>query len=200
MVNSGNTPSAREFNIRLLPPEAAGDSNLMSTLAGLVNDVYADAEEGLWAEGTARTTTIELARFTRAGEFAVASQGDRPLGCVRVRKLGDDACELSVLAVAPIHRGTGIGRELVRFAEQRARERGCGTIRLDVLVPFEWKHPSKEFLDQWYRRMGYDVTGTGRVADYYQDLFPLLATPCGFRIYQKDIRPAAAPSTPHGNA
>ena len=35
----------------MLPPEAAEDSELISALAKLVNEVYASAEAGLWTEG-----------------------------------------------------------------------------------------------------------------------------------------------------
>src|ERR1700742_2306221 len=196
MANSGDAPGAQAFTIRLLPSETAEDSVLMSELAGLVNEVYEDAEEGLWTEGAARTSAAEVAGFTKAGEIAIASQDDRLVGCVRVRRLDDDACELGMLAAVPSHRGIGIGRELVRFAEQWARDCWCSIMQLEVLVPFGWKHPSKEFLDQWYRRIGYDVTGTGSVAEYYPDLFALLATPCDFRIYRKDIGTGGHVATP----
>ena len=33
------------------PPEAAEDSDLISALAKLVNEVYASAEDGLWTGG-----------------------------------------------------------------------------------------------------------------------------------------------------
>jgi GNAT superfamily N-acetyltransferase len=184
---SGSRTAAPAFKVRLLSPEAAGDRALISALANLVNEVYASAEEGLWAEGATRTSAAEMAEFTKAGEVAIAYRDDRLLGCIRIRKLDDGASEFGMLAAAHSHRGIGIGRELVRFAEQRARDSRCGTMQLELLVPHEWKHPSKEFLDQWYSRIGYDVVGAGSVAEYYPDLFPLLATPCGFRIYRKNI-------------
>ena len=34
------------------PPEAAEDSDLISALTKLVNEVYASAKDGLWTEGS----------------------------------------------------------------------------------------------------------------------------------------------------
>lgn len=190
---SESRAAAPAFEVRLLSPEAAEDSALVSALASLVNEVYASAEEGLWTEGATRTSAAEMAEFTKAGEIAIASRDDRLLGCIRIRKLGDGASEFGMLAAAHSHRGIGVGRELVRFAEQRARDSGCDIMQLELLVPCEWKHPSKEFLDRWYSRIGYDVVGAGSVAEYYPGLSPLLATPCSFRIYRKNIGTSGPP-------
>lgn len=160
----------------------------MRGLADLVNDVYAVAEEGLWVDGATRTSAAEVADFTQAGEIAVAVQGERLIGCARIQRLDENMSEFGMLAVAPSHRSLGIGRELVQFAEQRGRDIGCDTMQLELLVPRGWKHPSKEFLAQWYERMGYSAGTTGPVDELYPNLSPLLATPCEFVIYRKTIR------------
>jgi Acetyltransferase (GNAT) family len=85
------------------------------------------------------------------------------------------------------HRGTGVGRELVRFAERWGREQGMDTMQLEVLVPRQWAHPSKEFLKAWYTRVGYRPVRTGQFEESYPELAPLLATPCDFVIYHKDL-------------
>ena len=64
--------SSRPF--RLLEPAVADDARLVDQLTGLVNDVYATAESGLWRDGTTRTTASELAELIRAGEIAVAAR------------------------------------------------------------------------------------------------------------------------------
>jgi GNAT superfamily N-acetyltransferase len=178
---------AQEFKAELLPPAIAGDMVAVSGLTDLVNQVYARAEDGLWIDGATRTSVADMAAFVRSGELAVAIQDERLLGCVRIRRLDDEVSEFGMLAVDPGYRGTGIGRELVRFAERQACTSGCGVMQLELLVPRQWKHPSKEFLDQWYTRIGYAITGTGPVAEFYPDLSHLLATPCDFRIYRKKI-------------
>jgi hypothetical protein len=42
--------------VHLLDPAAGDDARLVDRLTGLVNDVYATAESGLWREGAKRTT------------------------------------------------------------------------------------------------------------------------------------------------
>ena len=70
-----------------------------------------------------------------------------------------------MLVADPAHRGTGVGRELIRYAERWSRERGLGTMQLEVLVPRQWSHPSKEFLKAWYTRLGYRPVRTGQVEE-----------------------------------
>ena len=89
-------------------------------------------------------------------------------------------------------RRQGIGRELVRFAERWSREQGLDTMQLEVLVPRQWSHPSKEFLRAWYTRIGYRPVRTGQFEESYPELAPLLATPCDFVIYHKSMRTLSA--------
>ena len=46
---------------------------------------------------------------------------------------------------------------------------------------------SKEFLKAWYTRVGYRPVRTGQFEESYPELAPLLATPCDFVIYHKDL-------------
>lgn len=176
--------------IAMLPCAAAGDVGLMAVLTGLVNDVYAAAEEGLWVQGTSRTSIDDVTGLVRAGQLAVARAGGQIIGCVRIRVLGGRVGEFGMLAVVPACRGTGVGRELVRFAEQAARSRRCDAMQLEVLVPRGWSHPCKDFLTGWYTRIGYQPVRVGAVEESCPELAPFLAAPCDFVIYRRSLRPS----------
>ncbi|HEY0539176.1 MAG TPA: GNAT family N-acetyltransferase [Actinoallomurus sp.] len=177
-----------ERPVEPLPPAAADDTATVTRITDLINEVYASAEEGLWADGAKRTNPEEVAGFVRAGQIAVARIDGRLVGCVRIREVNDTTSEFGMLAADPAHRGLGVGRDLVRFAERGVRNAGHDTMRLELLVPREWSHPSKEFLAGWYGRLGYTVTGVGAVEESYPGLAPLLATTCDFVIYEKTLR------------
>ena len=179
--------AADDAQIALLPGAAAGDARLMATLAELINDVYAAAEAGLWTDGVARTTVGEVTETVRAGQLAVASASGLILGCVWIHFVAAGVAEFGMLAVVPARRGTGLGRELVQFAERVARERQCVTMQLEVLVPREWTHPSKELLIGWYSRIGYQRHRADAIEECYPRLAPLLAAPCDFVTYRKDL-------------
>ena len=179
------------IEIELLPLAASDDASLMERVAELTNEVYKVAEDGLWTDDATRTTADEVARLTLAGEVAVARLEGRIVGSVRVQRLDEDTGEFGMLVADPAHRGLGVGRELIRFAERKCRADGLGTMQLELLVPREWSHPMKEFLDAWYTRIGYRVARTGKFDQAYPNLAPLLATPCDFVIYQKDLAAGA---------
>lgn len=173
--------------VELLEPEAADDARLTERLARLVNDVYAVAEAGLWRDGADRTTTAEIAGLVRAGEIAVATRDGEIAGAVRVHDVADDVSEFGMLVADPAQRGTGVGRALVEFAEERSRARGMRAMQLELLLPRTGTHPSKELLRDWYGRIGYRRIGTGSIEDTHPQLAPLLATPCDLAVFEKPL-------------
>jgi GNAT superfamily N-acetyltransferase len=180
-------PTSARLEVQLLPAAASDDAALIKRITDLINDVYAVAEDGLWVDGATRTTVDEVAELSRAGQIAVVRLRGRIVGCIRVQRLDEVAGEFGMLAVDRAHRGVGLGRELVRFAERKCRADGLRIMQLELLVPRHWTHPTKDFLDAWYTRIGYRVARTGTIDEAYPALAPLLATPCDVVIYQKDL-------------
>jgi GNAT superfamily N-acetyltransferase len=176
--------TARDLRLGVL---SEADNATVTALTDLVNEVYASSEKGLWIEDAARTTPAELGGLVHAGQIAVARLDGRLAGCVRVRRLDASASEFGMLAASPAYQGIGVGRALVRYAEQRGRDEGSRVMRLELLVPREWSHPSKEFLAAWYGRIGYRPVRTGTVADSHPDLASSLATPCDVVVYEKPL-------------
>jgi ribosomal protein S18 acetylase RimI-like enzyme len=85
-----------------------------------------------------RATTARLVDDPNT-EFLLAAPGDgaRATGVCQLRYrlsvwTGADDCWLEDLYVEDSTRGTGLGRALVEAAFERARERGCRRIELDV--------------------------------------------------------------------
>jgi GNAT superfamily N-acetyltransferase len=173
-----------ETSVRLL---GAADSGLADHLAGLINGVYAVAEDGLWRDGFKRTNPAEMAELIAAGQIAVAERAGDIAGTVEIADIAADATIFGMLAAAPEQRGAGVGRALLDFAERHSRERGRRTMQLELLVPRGWKHPSKEFLKGWYGRRGYRVVRTAALDELYPHVAPMLACPCDLLIYEKPL-------------
>ncbi len=176
-----------EAEVGIVRAAASGGVTLAAGLAALVNEVYAVAEEGLWVDGAARTTSAEITGLVRAGELAVARREGVIVGCVRVRRLDDDRGESGMLAASPAQRGTGVGPAPLRFAEELSAAKGLRVMQLELLVPRDWAHPSKTFLEGWYTRSGYRLVRTDRPEEAIPHLAKLLATACDFRIYHKAL-------------
>jgi ribosomal protein S18 acetylase RimI-like enzyme len=94
-----------------------------------------------------------------ANEAAAPLHEVQPLACIArqpggqvvggaVGRTWGIACELQQLWVDPVHRRRGIGAQLVREFERRARARGCRTFYLET---FSFQAPSL------YHSLGYSV-------------------------------------------
>jgi amino-acid N-acetyltransferase len=72
--------------------------------------------------------TEELVRRTRAsiekslGDFYIFEIDKNPVACVALHELEPGKAELACLYVSPLHENQGIGRKLIQFAENKARE------------------------------------------------------------------------------
>jgi GNAT superfamily N-acetyltransferase len=173
--------------IEALSATSAGDGVLMTGITDLINVVYAEAERGLWQQNAARTNLDEVIALTRAGELAIARSDGQLTGVVRIQQLDGDTGEFGMLAADPAFRGRGIGRDLIRYAEDATRSSGRRYMQLELLVPRTWTLASKEFLAAWYDRLGYRLQRVGQIEEAYPDLAPLLSTPADFRIYRKTL-------------
>src|SRR5262245_54524165 len=169
------------------PVAADLEAGSVERLAGLINEVYDDAESGMWKRKGTRTSPAEIERLLRDRALILAEIDGRVVGSVNVQLLGDGVGEFGMLVADRRLRGVGIGSALVERAEEWARQQGCHTMRLEILSPRHWPHSSKTFLRQWYSRIGYAPHATEPLEVMFPDLVPELATDCDFTVWHKSL-------------
>jgi len=67
---------------------------------------------------------IELDADDARAFHALATLDGNPIGCGRMLEHGEDEVKIGRMAVLAEYRGTGVGREILRFLMSRARKRG----------------------------------------------------------------------------
>jgi GNAT superfamily N-acetyltransferase len=105
-------------------PAVSGDAAAVDRIA---RDAYAPYVSRIGREPA--PMSADHAALISHGEVWVATDGDELSGFVVVRA-GPDSLLLESVAVSTPHRGQGIGRALIGFAERHAHELGLGSVEL----------------------------------------------------------------------
>jgi putative acetyltransferase len=83
-----------------------------------------------------------------AGRLALATLNERVAGCIALRSLSREACEMKRLYVRDAFRNRGVGRALVQWLLDEARTIGYAEICLDTM-------PSMTGAISMYERLGF---------------------------------------------
>ncbi len=168
----------------------AADNNpeLVTHLVKLINDIYAAEEAGMWKETTSgRVVAAEVGVFLEKEQLFFAFVDDELVGSVKIDVIDDETLEFGMLVANPAYRGIGIGRELVNTVEQYARDQGFKKMMLELLTPQDWVNPGKEFLKEWYSRLGYVPGKTIPFAQEFPRRAKDFACACDFTVWIKEL-------------
>jgi len=138
---------------------SAATSADISQLLQLINSAYRGehAKKG-WTheadliDGAIRTDEVSLQQLIEkpAATILKVQQDNKILGCVYLEKK-EERLYLGMLTVAPEIQAQGIGKHLLRAADEYAKQINCTTIEMTVISV-------RQELIRWYERNGYHQT------------------------------------------
>jgi ribosomal protein S18 acetylase RimI-like enzyme len=159
--------------------------NDVEAIAKLVNSAYrGDHAKKGW------TTEADLIDGTRTDALALVEIIKRPdttilkyeregniVGCVEL-KMSDSKLYLGMLTVEPGIQGGGIGKEMLRTAEDFAKAQGCRSVYMTVIT-------IRQELIDWYKRHGYVDTGARKPFSFNDPRFGLPKQKLEFLVLEK---------------
>lgn len=162
----------------------------IKSIVKLINQVYLITESDFWPQNGAykRIDVKKLSSHINNNELIIAKIEEEIVGAVHVYHIKGNICGFGMLVASPEKRGIGIGTALMRNVEDWAVSNKYNYIQLELLKPVKYKHPNKEFLNTWYRILGYKFISKCSYAQFYPEQAHLLKIPCNFEIYQKNLK------------
>jgi ribosomal protein S18 acetylase RimI-like enzyme len=116
-----------------LVAQAKTDAEFSSARA-LFSEYAATLDVDLAFQGFASELNALRTMYAAPAGCLLLARGDgAAVGCIAVRRLSSEDCEMKRLYVRPAARGGGIGRRLVMAAIERARSMGYKRMLLDTL-------------------------------------------------------------------
>ena len=111
---------------------------------------------------------------TPSTRLLVATDNDRPIGCVQITDRGDGLAYLGLLCIDPALQAAGLGRRLIAAAEATAAtDFAAKTMEMTVI-------DRRTELVAYYERRGYVLTGERRP-------FPIPTKPLAMVVLAKEI-------------
>lgn len=163
--------------------------NQIELVSNLINTVYENSEREFWpTDGSySRTTIEEISSFIEKEELIIAQVGTEIIGTVHIYPIDNKTLGFGMLTSSLNYRKKGIGNLLLIAVESYAKSNNFNKIQLELLKPVSFKHPEKEYLEQWYIRKGYVFEETITHEKLYFKQATMLKFPCKFDIFIKHI-------------
>ncbi|HZY81745.1 MAG TPA: GNAT family N-acetyltransferase [Cyclobacteriaceae bacterium] len=160
----------------------------VDAIASLVNSAY----RGTYAK-KGWTTEADMIDGTRTDAPALTDLLKRPdttilkyerdgniIGCVEL-KISDRRAYLGMLTVEPSIQGGGIGKEMLRAAEDFAKQQNCTSVYMTVIT-------IRTELVDWYKRHGYVDTGERKPFNFNDPRFGQPKQKLEFLVLEKQLQ------------
>lgn len=121
----------------------------ISQIVNLINRAF--AVERFFKSGD-RTDSEQIQHMMEQGKFLLLENDGDPVACVFVKVTGDRGY-IGTLSVDPTHQRSGLGRRMMREAEEYCRAAGCKAVDIRIV------NLRKE-LPAIYHKFGFVETGT----------------------------------------
>jgi ribosomal protein S18 acetylase RimI-like enzyme len=121
----------------------------ISQIVNLINRAF--AVERFFKSGD-RTDSEQIQHMMEQGKFLLLENDGDPVACVFVKVTGDRGY-IGTLSVDPTHQRSGLGRRMMREAEEYCRAAGCKAVDIRIV------NLRKE-LPAIYHKLGFIETGT----------------------------------------
>jgi len=118
-------------------------------IVSLINRAF--AVERFFKSGD-RTNPEQVEQMMQDGKFLLLMEGDAMVACMFVKVAGDRAY-LGTLSVEPTRQKSGLGRRMMREAEDYCRNAGCKALDIRIVNV-------RTELPAIYRKFGFVETGT----------------------------------------
>ena len=156
-------------------------------IVNIANAVYFETEKEFWEEGYYRISTKDCLNHISEQKILVAKLNSNIIGFVLSGQKSKTTFEFSMLTTHFSHQKKGVGKLLVDKVFENAKKLGFEYLEIEVLTPKHWTHLQKEFLTQWYTRLGFNFINSFSFEEKYPTHTKFMKCELEFKLYQKTL-------------
>ena len=175
------------IKIELASLDQLSKEELNRTFSLLIH-AYAITEKEIWGENYSRLTLDEFKDLIAINEVYIARIDGEIVGSIHVSRIDHESFGFGLLSADFERKGLGIGRKLIKTAENHAISQNAKFMKIEILRPSNVELAQKKQLDEWYRRLGYDFVKSASFIELKPDKADKalkLITPTQFDCYEK---------------
>lgn len=177
----------KRFVVEKQDQAASKNKQLAKRLTTMINQAFRSTESGMWQSTMQRTNADDIVDFIQNGEMVCVYKEAKIAGCMRLQRITEEIAEIGMLAVGLSQQGLGIGRSLVQFGEAELIAQGYKILQIELLKPKAYTDDSREKLQQWYERLGYNQVKEEALEEVLPELVSGLKVPSKFTVLHKYV-------------
>jgi len=173
--------------VEKLGQDASKNKQLAKQLTTMINQAFRSTESGMWQSTMQRTNADDIVDFIQNGEMVCVYKKAKVAGCMRLQRITEEIAEIGMLAVDLTEQGLGVGRSLIQFGEAELIAQGYKILQIELLKPKNYSDESREKLQQWYERLGYNQVEEHPLEEVLPELASGLKVPSKFTVLHKYV-------------
>src|SRR5699024_11149112 len=174
------------FIICKISQTESNNVELTNQLTNIINRAFRKTESDMWEKRIKRTNIQDVSHYIYDEEMVCVYKKSKQVGCMWIQRVTKEIAENIMLTVEVEEQGAEVWKSIIQYGEEKQISQGYNIVQIELLKPKMYTDQSRENLQLWYERLGYNQVGEQALECVLPELAPGLKVPSKFTILHKN--------------